>query len=212
MKRTWMVIWAAALCLAFATPGAMAAEKKSEAPKNNQGAAKKNGAQAAQVTQCELARLLVQVLSLSRFLPASPTCEQCFSILMDNAISPKDGWVSDAPVIKRDLARVIVQAMKKQGEVEDQSKDADWEDYLKSLGVSLDSVGESVDQVEPLAEPVAPNVFSARTDPLLKRHKFNPADEQQYGVDMEFIMRVITQLELAPLPTSQFVLRPVTPD
>lgn len=210
MKKTWMVLSVAALCVAFSMP-VMAAEKaKGEAPKNNQGAPKKNGAQVAQVTQCELAKLLVEVLSLSRFLSPAPSCEQCFSVLMDNAISPKDGWVADQVVLKKDLARVIVQAMKMQSEVEDPEKDSSWEDLLKSLGVSLDSVGESVDQVEPLAEPVAPHVVAARTDPLLKRHKFNPVDEQQYGVDMEFVMRIITQLEL--LPTGQFVLRPVTPD
>jgi len=212
MKKIWMVMLAAVVCVAFSTPAVIAAEKKGEAPKNSQGASKKNGAQVAQVTQCALAQLLVQVLALSRFLPPSPSCEQCFSVLMDNAISPKDGWVSDAAVIKKDLARVIVQAMKKQSEIENPDNDAEWENYLKSLGVSLDSVGESVDQVDPLAEPVAPHVVAARTDPLVKRHKFNPINEQQYGVDMEFIMRIITQLELAPVPGNQFVLRPVTPD
>jgi hypothetical protein len=217
MKRIAIVMLTAALFVTFSTPFVAAAEKKANTPtsktappdKNKPSAPAKNGSQAAQVTQCELAQLLVQILGLSRFLPASPSCDQCFSALMDNAISPRDGWVSAKVVVKKDLARVIIQAMKRQGEVEDPNKDESWEKFLASLGVSLDSVGESVDQMDSLAEPVAPHVVSGRTDPLLKRHRFNPADEMQYGVDMEFIMQIITQLELGP--TGQFYVPPVTP-
>ena len=92
-------------------------------------------------------------------------------------------------VTKADLARVIVQALKKQGEIENPDDPKEWIDYLKGLGVPLDSVGEAVSYLEPLPEPVAPNVVSARVDPLVKRHRFNPTDETQYGVDMEYVIR-----------------------
>ncbi|NTU56328.1 MAG: hypothetical protein HGA79_08775, partial [Anaerolineales bacterium] len=48
---------------------------------------------------------------------------------------------------------------------------------------------------EPLAEPVAPHVVAAQVDPLVKRHKFNPIDETQYGVDMAYVVRVLSQFE-----------------
>lgn len=204
MKKMWSVLLIAVLCLAFAIP-AVAAEKKPEPAKVKKEAAPKT----VEVTQAELAQLLVQVLGLARFLPASPSDQQCCAMLMDNGISPVDGWKPKKPVVKADLARVIVQAMKKQGEIKHPDDPKEWIDYLKSQGVPLDAVGETASYVDPLSEPVAVHVASAEVDPLVKRHKFNPIDETQYGVDMAYVVRVLSQFEFI---ANEFRPRPVTQD
>ncbi|HBA82767.1 MAG TPA: hypothetical protein DCZ95_01615 [Verrucomicrobia bacterium] len=161
-----------------------------------------------QVSQAELAQLLVNVLGLARFIPASPSAEQCFGVLMANSIVPAEGWVADKVVTKADLARIIVQSMKRQSEVKNPDDPKSWIDYLKSIGVPIDTIGQAVDNVNPLAEPVAPNVVTSSSDPMAKRHKFNTIDETQYGVDMLSVARVFSQLELdagefRPLPITQ---------
>lgn len=180
------------------------------APKAKKGAAKAQPVEepaVAQVTHEELAQLLVRILGLARFLPAAPTDLQCFAILMDNGIAPFGGWQVGKVVTKADLARVIVQALKKQGDIENPDDPKAWIDYVKSLGIPLESVGEAVAYLDPLVEPVAANVVSATRDPLVRRQRFNPLDETQYGVDMEYVVRVFSQLEF-----DQGEFRPITPD
>jgi hypothetical protein len=177
MNRFWSGLLILALCAGVVVPPAVAEEKKKE------------------VTQAELAHLLVQVLGLSRFLPASPSDQQCFRMLMNNDISPAGGWNADKPVVRADLARVITCMMKKQGEIKNQDDPKEWVNYLKAMGIPLDAVGETASYGQPLSQPVAPHVVSAEVDPLAKRHKFNPVDETQYGVDMAYVVRVISQFE-----------------
>ena len=205
MKKMWSVLLVAVLCIAFTVPSVTAAEKKPQPVKEKKAPATKT----AEVTQAELAHLLIQVLGLSRFLPAAPSDQQCFALLMDNGIAPKDGWKPGSPVVKADLARVIVQAMKKQGDIKHPEDPKEWIDYLKAQGVPLDAVGETASYVEPLAEPVAVHVASPQVDPLDKRHKFNPLDETQYGVDMAYVVRVLSQFEFI---SDEFKPKPVTQD
>lgn len=210
MKRLLSVGLVAVLLFAVVVQPASAAETAAPAPQPKAEPQKAGGQQPpAGVTQCELAQLLVQVLGLMRFLPATPSCQQCVTVLMDNSILPKEGWRGAAIVTKADLARVIVQSLKMQSEIENPDDPRAWIDYLKSIGVPLDAVGETVSYVDPLAEPVAPNVMSPRVDPLLKRHTFNPVDDTQYGVDMEYVVRVLTEFERVA-PT--FRPPPLTPD
>ncbi len=176
---------------------------------SKKAAAKAAAPEAGAVTQAQLAQLLVPVLGLARFLPANPSDQQCFTVLLENSIVPQNGWEPEKIVTKADLARVIVQALKKQGDIKNPDDPKEWMDYLKGLGIPLDAVGETVYYVDPLAEPVAPHVVVAKVDPLTKRHRFNPIDETQYGVDMEFINRIITQFEFI---AGEFRPRPVTPD
>ena len=218
MKRVGLFLLASVLVGAWTLPGvASAEEKKADAKPKKEAAAKakepktaekaevKQGAAAAkteadkkpasqvkQVTQGELAQLLVNVLGLARFAPATPSSAELFSILMANNIVPAEGWVADKVVTKADLARVIVQAMKKQSEVKNPDDPKSWIDYLKTVGVPIDTIGEAVDNVDPLAEPVAPNVVTSSADPMTKRHKFNTIDETQYGVDMLAVARAAT--------------------
>lgn len=209
--RKWLTMaMVAVLCVAVAVPSVTAAEAKPKAKKPAEAAkpeAKGGAKQSAEVKQGELAQLLVQVLGLSRFLPPKPSYQQCFAALLHNSISPLLGWDETKIVTKADLARVIVQAMKKQSEIKNPDNPQEWIDYLKSIGVPLDAVGETLSYVEPLPEPVAPHVVSGQVDPLVKRHRFNPTDEMNYGVDMEYIMRVLSQLEFEQ---GEFRPKPVT--
>ncbi|OQA23961.1 MAG: hypothetical protein BWY59_02398 [Verrucomicrobia bacterium ADurb.Bin345] len=205
MKRVLHVLLAVLVFSLIVLPpvDALAQGRKGQSGKGG------GGQQVAPVTQGQLAQLLVQVLGLSRLLPANPTDFQCFSILLDNSISPKAGWDPSKIVIKADLARVIVQAMKKQGDIKNKDDDNEWMNYLKGLGIPLDAVGETVFYVDPLAEPVAPHIVVARVDPLTKRHRFSPLDEGNYGADMEFISRILSQFEFI---AGEFRPKPVTPD
>jgi|GEM_PF-1583568 len=222
MKKIGTTVLLTVLSLALLVPIGQAAERKPKAAAEKESveampepilkpapAPQKNGngTAAGQVTQGELAQLVVRILGLSRFLPVAPSDQQCFDILLDNRVMPFDGWKSGKVVTKADLARVIVQALKKQSEIKNQDDPKEWIDYLKGLGIPIDSVGEAVSYLEPLPEPVASHVVSARVDPLLKRHRFNPVDEPQFGVDMEYVVRVFSQFEFA-----EGEFRPLTPD
>lgn len=204
MKRVWTLALTAVLAIGLCVVSAQAAQAKG-------GKAETKGGEAKQpiATQAQLAQMLVEVLGLSRFLPPNPSDQQCFSILMDNSISPKAGWQAEKEVSRGDLARVIVQALKKQGDIKNPDNAQEWIDYLEALGIPVGPMAETLYYVDPLSEPVAPNVVSARTDPLVKRHRFNPIDETQYGVDMEFIARMLSRFEFTD---GEFRPKPVTPD
>lgn len=182
------------------------APKKVDEPKKVEKPKAESSAQIKQVTHCDLAKLLVEVLGLARFLPANPSCDQCFTILMQNRIQPAEGWVTDSIVTKADLARVIVESMQKQSEVKNPNDPQSWVDYLKSIGIPIETVGEAADYLEPLSQPVAPAVAKADTDPLTRPYKLNPSDELNYGVDMGYVMRVLSQMEI-----QQGEFRPLTP-
>ena len=70
------------------------------------------------LTYPQLASLLVKALGLAEYLPAAPTTQQLFDILMQNGIAPADGWTMDeeAAVSKGDLARVLIQAMQRKSQ------------------------------------------------------------------------------------------------
>jgi len=165
---------------------------------------------AAQVTQAELAQILVEILGLSRFLPASPTPFETFALLLENGISPSAGWNTDEVVTRADLARVIVESLGRENEVENPEDPRSWINFLKSIGVPIGTVGEAVDNLEPLPEAIAPNVFqvSTRVDPLVRRTIFGEPDESQFGTDASFddayrpvtVEEIIDIIPIVPVP------------
>ncbi len=174
----------------------------------------------AQVTQGELANILVNVLGLSRFLSAAPTMQEVVSVLSYNSVQPEQGWEPSAVVTRAVLARVIVLAMREGDQVQNPDDPRSWIAYLASMGASIDTIGEAVDNLDPLPEPVAQNVFavSATTDPLKKRAKFSEPDENEFGTDVEFephmqpvsmaeILAIFAQVEIPFIPPP-----PVTQD
>jgi hypothetical protein len=141
------------------------------------------------VTEGEFAQWLVRVLGLSRFLPAAPTDLECFQVLIQNGITPRDGWQQDRPVSEGNLARVIVLALGRQAEVENPDDDQSWIAYLKSVGIDFSSIGEAIENLEPLPQPVGNEAIVISTDPLRKLARINPPDNQQMGADISPLRR-----------------------
>ena len=143
-----------------------------------------------EVTQGELARLLVNVLGLYRFLPAAPTDQEAIAVLIANQIAPADGWDPSRAVVLSDLAQIIVKALDAAHEVADPDDPQSWIDYLAELGVPIDTVGLALTNVEPLAEPIGGNVFASAvtSDPLRKRAIFGQPDEVESGADVAIMV------------------------
>ena len=138
---------------------------------------------AGEVTQLELAELLVDLLGLSKFLPGDPTAQEVFAALMTNGVVPEEGWNAAEVVTKATLARLVVQAMGRADEVENPDDPASWVAFLKENGIPIDTVGQAADNIEPAAEPVVDNVFAraASADPLTRQNVFGKPDERQFG-------------------------------
>ena len=174
----------------MAAGAAVAAPAKAKAPAGKR-------AQASQpVTHPQLAELLVKALGLLRFLPTAPSAQQMFDVLMQNGISPEAGWLLDAVVTKADLARVLVQALRKQDIVENPNDPQAWIDALKQLGIPLDHLSETIQSVEVLPEGMGQDVTLQSTDPLVAGIDFAPGDSRQYTVDLGLVTRVFTEFEM----------------
>ncbi len=124
------------------------------------------------VTYSQLAELLVKALGLLDSLPTAPTAQQMFDALTMNGISPAEGWTldSEAEVSTGDLARVLVQALGREDDVENPSDPKSWIKALKAMGVSLDSMSSamaSVSDAEVLPQAVVHALSGTSTDPLI---------------------------------------------
>ena len=154
-------------------------------------------AQASQpVTHPQLAELLVKALGLMRFMPTAPSTQQMFDVLMQNGISPQGGWLLDAVVTKADLSRVVVQAMRKEDQVENPNDPQSWIDVLKAQGISLDRLSETIQSVEVMPEGMGQDVTLQSTDPLVYGLNFAPGDSIQYTVDLTLATRVLTEVQM----------------
>lgn len=180
--------------LVFLLVGLMLAGTMASAQTKEKAESKK--AQASQpVTHPQLAELLVKALGLMRFLPNAPTAQQMFDVLMQNGISPAGGWLLDAVVTKADLARVIVQALRKEDAVENPNDPQSWIEALRAMGISLDRLSETIRSVEVLPEGMAQDVTLQSTDPLVYGVDFAPGNVQ-YTVDLNLVTRVFTEVEM----------------
>jgi hypothetical protein len=186
MKKSIGLTLALLLGMAFLLPSTFAAEDEPEA--------------AAEVTQLQLADILINVLGLTRMLPADPTPQEKFSVLMTNGVVPEEGWKPAEVVTKATLARLVVQAMGRASEIENPDDPNSWVNYLKENGIPIDTIGQAADNVEPLAEPVADFVVrrSASADPMSRQSVFGKPDERTFGTDVD-----MSQLPVSV--TQQFV-------
>lgn len=181
--------------LVFLLVGLMLSATTAMAAEKEKGESKK--AQASQpVTHPQLAELLVKALGLIRFLPAAPTTQQMFDVLMQNGISPEKGWLLDAVVTKADLSRVIVQALRKEDAVENPNDPQSWIDALREMGISLDRLSETIQSAEVLPEGMGQDVTLQSTDPLVYGVNFAPGSSIQYTVDLNLVTRVFTEIEM----------------
>ena len=112
MKKMLVCVLAGVFVVAGAVP--LLAQEEAASP----AAAAAGGEEAVrEVTQADLAQLLVKLLGLSRHLPPSPSAFECFALLVENGIVPADGWKAKVKLTRGDLARVIVVPMKRLDEV-----------------------------------------------------------------------------------------------
>ncbi len=197
MKK--MVLYVMIGLMMTATVGMAQGKSKAEA---------KQAQASGPVTHPQLAELLVRALGLLRFLPAAPTSQQLFDILMQNGIVPEKGWDLSAVVSKGDLARILVQAMKAHDMVENPSDPQSWIDALKSLGISLDRLSETIQSVETLPNPMGQDMTVQSADPLIYTQNFTPGGTIQYTVDLNLVTRVFTELAMI---NGEFRPRPPTP-
>ena len=174
--------------LMMASTGAMAQDKEKADAKKSQAS--------QPVTHPQLAEILVKALGLVNFLPTAPTAQQMFDVLMQNGISPEGGWLLDAVVTKADLSRVIVQAMRKEDQVENPNDPQSWINVLKEMGISLDRLGETMQSVETLPEGMGQDVTLQSTDPLIYGVNFAPGSSVQYTVDLNLVTRVFSEVEM----------------
>ncbi len=137
------------------------------------------------VTQAELAKILVNITGLHRFAAPNATDPELFELLSRNGISPVDGWKAGEVVTKGVLARVVVQAMKLEDQIEDKEDPNAYVELLKSLGIPIDSVGQAIAQVESLPNPdaISPD-FGGTTDPLLTPRRIPEPDSLHGGALM----------------------------
>jgi hypothetical protein len=208
MRKAFLSTIVAGVFLSSLAGSSWAAEKK-QSEKSSKAAADEKS---QLVTEGEFAKWLVQVLGLSRLLPPTPTENECFQILLQNNISPRDGWDPDNVVTLGNLARIVVQAMGRQSEVEHPEKDESWIQYLKSVGIEFGTIGEAVENLGLLSTAYAPEAIVVNTDPLGKIARFRPIDEQQLGLDFHGISRPPELQPVTPPPAPpRPVVRPPRP-
>ncbi len=195
MKRILMFL---VVGLLMASTAAMAQDKEK--------AGSKKAEASKLVTHPQLAEQLVRALGLMRFLPAAPTAQQMFDVLMQNGIGPEGGWLLDAVVMKPDLARVLIQAMRKEDAVENPNDPQSWINALKEMGISLDRLSETIQTVETLPEGMGQKVPLQSTDPLVYNVNFAPGGNIQYTVDLELVTRTLSEME-----TISGEFRPISP-
>lgn len=136
----------------------------------------------AQVTQIELAKLIVELAHLSRFLPPNPSDADYFAVLMANNIAPEKGWSSDQAVSRYDLARVCVLALKQGASVAQPDNPQSWIDYLVDKGYRIDTIGLATKPLAPLALPVGPTMYPT-SGQLMPR--VVPSGDVQFGAVMQ---------------------------
>lgn len=184
------------------------------------------------VTQAELARMLVRVMGLGRFVDPGASDYKYFEILSQNMVFPKDNWDADAPVEKGLLARLMVMALRMTDRVED------LDDYqacimaLKEANIPIDTVGMALANTKgwTRTSQLTNNTIGPQIDPIVRREpmSFNPSDEPTGGADAdggvaplqaELILFPASRQEVAALivalplaaPTKKKPSKPVTP-
>ncbi len=162
------------------------------------------------MTEGQLAEALVNVLGLATMLPPNPQQADVVAILLQNGISPRDGWAPENVVTLGNLARIVVQALGAADQVENPEDDGSWVAYLASVGIEFGTIDEAIAQTPVLSQPVALRAIEVSTDPLRRVPFIRPADEQQLGADLQGLRRLVTSGVVdPPVPPRP---RPVTPN
>ena len=172
------------------------------------------------MTEAELAEMLVNVLGMAALLPPNPQPVDIYAILLQNGITPKDGWNPTNNVTIGNLARIMVQSLDETEKIENPESDKSWVDYLKSIGVEFGTVEDAVAQIGTKDEVIALKAVEVSTDPLRKAPTILPTDNQQLGADLQFFSRPLSKQDVINLfpqpdpvpPPAPPKPRPVTPN
>ena len=149
------------------------------------------------LTYPQLANLLVKALGLVEYLPTAPTTQQLFDILMQNGIAPAEGWTMDeeTPVSKGDLARVLIQSMQREDEVENPADPQSWLDALTAMGINLSAASEALASVDALPEVVAADIGFTSTDPLMADMRVQSSPIHEQIITADTVKQVLTKVE-----------------
>lgn len=189
--KKWALCLVAAVAIGMTTQTTMGAEKKDKSDTKKET----SSASSQLVTEGEFSKWLIKVLGLSRFVSVAPSEQECFAALLQNGITPKNGWNGTNIVTRATLARVVVQSLGLQNEVKNPQNDASWIDYLKEKGMDISTIGAAVENLELLDSPLANQAVVVSTDPLGKIDEIRPEDEQQLGADLSTIRRLLLFIE-----------------
>ena len=158
------------------------------------------------VTEGEFSKWLVQVLGLARVVSVAPSEQECFAVLLQNGVSPKDGWNATNVVTRTTLARVVVQALGWQGEVKDPGNDASWINFLKEKNLDISTIGAAVENLGPISEPLANQAVVVSTDPLGKVHEIRRKTNSSWV--RTFRRFAVCCLSLRTMGRARLLLRP----
>lgn len=138
------------------------------------------------ISQGEAALLLAQRLGLSAQTTRPLTQLEAVKLLMENRISPFGGWDVDAPLMDNDLARILVQALGKAGEIPEEDRDdPDTTAYndllLRDADLDLSSISAALAGSGARPDPAGSGLAgdTTSTDPL--RGRPGDTDEQTGG-------------------------------
>ena len=115
------------------------------------------------ITQGQAAKLVAYYLGFFPQLPANPTEHDCIDLLLQNNISPFNGWEMTKILTVADFAKIIVGAMGDEDQLSGDLNDPKtYIQYLKGLNVPVESVSETLDQLESKPEGKAPKSMSSK--------------------------------------------------
>ena len=89
------------------------------------------------IKQGEFARLLVEVLDLTKQLPPSATREDYAHLLVNYKIEPLGGWSCDRILTRNALAVILVRALNLQSQIKDVNNIKEYLRLLTDLGIPL---------------------------------------------------------------------------
>lgn len=172
------------------------------------------------MTEGQLAEMLINVLGMATMVPPNAQPADIYAILLQNGITPKDGWNPTNNVTIGNLARIMVQCLGDADKIENPESDKSWVDYLKSIGVEFGTIEDAVAQIDTKNDVVALKAVEVSTDPLRKAALIRPVDEQQLGADLQFFNRTLSKEDVLKLfpqpepvpPPAPPKPRPVTPN
>ncbi len=140
------------------------------------------------MTQGEAAIVLAQRLGLGSTTTKPLTSGEAVRLLMENKITPFGGWQLGEPLLVRDLARVLVQALGRAGQIPaDERDNPDTSAYVdlltRDFNLDLSSIAAALSQLGSASDPSGLGLLADFTssDPLRNRGEGGEPDESVGG-------------------------------